>query len=218
MSKTKNGFTLIELPVVRKRGFTLIELLVVMFIIGLLATLVIVNVANARKSGRDAKRVANLKSIQTALEMYNQKFGSYPSTATSITGLDGNTVAGSRSGCDNGWCGLCSAYNTLGTFTSSGITGWIAGLTATDPSLAPEFIPVLPNDPKPKNLNADAAIEGCYLYKSNGTDYMVLAHQTMETVGTNTKDSSNPVSLQEMARQNFTQPSIAVYTPGAVGW
>lgn len=66
----------------KKNGFTLIELLVVLFIISLLASLVIVNVSQARKSSRDAKRVANLKSIQTALEMYYEKYKAYPYTTT----------------------------------------------------------------------------------------------------------------------------------------
>ena len=76
----KRGFTLIELPVVRKRGFTLIELLVVIFIVGLLASLIIVNVSNARATARDGKRIANLKAVQTALEMYNQTNREYPNT------------------------------------------------------------------------------------------------------------------------------------------
>ena len=63
-----------------KKGFTLIELLVVMFIIAILASLVIVNVNSARKTARDAKRMSDLKSIQGALEMYNNKSGSYPKT------------------------------------------------------------------------------------------------------------------------------------------
>jgi len=77
VKKTKKGFTLIELPVVRKRGFTLIELLVVIFIIGLLATLIIVNVNAARGRARDSKRKADLRAYQTAVEMYYQKNQSY---------------------------------------------------------------------------------------------------------------------------------------------
>ncbi|MDD3711051.1 MAG: FISUMP domain-containing protein [Patescibacteria group bacterium] len=64
----------------RKKGFTLIELLVVIAIIGILATLAVVALQNARKNARDAKRMADVKQIQTALELYYNDIGSYPLT------------------------------------------------------------------------------------------------------------------------------------------
>ncbi|MHB8904373.1 MAG: type II secretion system protein [Patescibacteria group bacterium] len=64
-----------------KQGFTLIELLVVIAIIGLLSTLSILALNTARARARDVKRVADVKQIQTALEMYYNEFGQYPATA-----------------------------------------------------------------------------------------------------------------------------------------
>jgi len=61
-----------------KAGFTLIELLVVISIIGLLATIVLVSVNSARKKARDVVRMADLKQIQVALEMYYDANGNYP--------------------------------------------------------------------------------------------------------------------------------------------
>ena len=61
-----------------KQGFTLIELLVVVAIIGLLATLSIVALNNARARARDARRVADVKQVQTALELYYNDLGQYP--------------------------------------------------------------------------------------------------------------------------------------------
>lgn len=64
------------------QGFTLIELLVVVAIIGLLSTLSILALNTARARARDAKRVADVKQIQTALEMYFNDVGAYPSVVT----------------------------------------------------------------------------------------------------------------------------------------
>lgn len=68
-----------------QKGFTLIELLVVIAIIGLLSTLAVVSLNNAREKSRDSKRVSDVKQLQTALEMYYTECGGYP------TGVDGTS-------------------------------------------------------------------------------------------------------------------------------
>jgi type II secretion system protein G len=67
-----------------KKGFTLIELLVVVSIIGLLASVVLASLDVARTSARDTRRLADIKALQTALELYYNDFGSYPTTASWI--------------------------------------------------------------------------------------------------------------------------------------
>jgi len=62
----------------KKKGFTLIELLVVIAIIGLLSTLAVVALNSARAKARDAKRVADIKQVQTALELYYNDAEGYP--------------------------------------------------------------------------------------------------------------------------------------------
>ena len=52
-----------------KKGFTLIELLVVIAIIGTLASIVLVSVQSSRVLARDVKRQADLRGIQTAMEI-----------------------------------------------------------------------------------------------------------------------------------------------------
>jgi prepilin-type N-terminal cleavage/methylation domain-containing protein len=63
-----------------KKGFTLIELLVVIAVIGLLATLSVIALSNARVKSRDAKRVADVRQIQKALELYYNDAQTYPAT------------------------------------------------------------------------------------------------------------------------------------------
>lgn len=51
-------------------GFTLIELLVVIAIIGVLASIVLASLNSARQKSRDARRIADIKQLQLALELY----------------------------------------------------------------------------------------------------------------------------------------------------
>lgn len=60
------------------RGFTLIELLVVISIIGVLATLVITNLNEARARARDVSIKQNLSQLKTALRLYYNDYNKYP--------------------------------------------------------------------------------------------------------------------------------------------
>lgn len=62
----------------KTRGFTLIEMLVVVAIIGLLASVVIVGLGDARKKARDARRLSEVNSIRNWAEAnYNSALGGY---------------------------------------------------------------------------------------------------------------------------------------------
>src|ERR1700754_2453812 len=69
----------------QQRGFTLIELLVVIAIIGILSSVVLASLNGARKKGRDARRISDVKQIQLALEMYYDSNSSeYPDALSSL--------------------------------------------------------------------------------------------------------------------------------------
>ncbi|HDP37351.1 MAG TPA: type II secretion system protein [Candidatus Atribacteria bacterium] len=61
-----------------KKGFTLIELLVVIAIIGILTAGTFYFLNDARIRARDARRVADLREIANALEIYYSIYGKYP--------------------------------------------------------------------------------------------------------------------------------------------
>ena len=61
-----------------QKGFTLVELLVVIAIIGILATLLLLQLGVARSTAKDAKRIADINQVRTALELYFDDNGQYP--------------------------------------------------------------------------------------------------------------------------------------------
>jgi len=65
----------------KQKGFTLIELLVVIAIIAILSTVVMAGLNSARMKGRDAKRLSDIKQVQTALELYYNDNSTYPTAA-----------------------------------------------------------------------------------------------------------------------------------------
>ena len=125
------------------QGFTLIELLVVVAIIGLLSSVVLSSLNSARVKARDTKRKEDMTQLRNALELYYSVNGSYPSSS-------------------GAWRGIAAPYGAFGT----GSTGYI-------PGLVPNYISILPIDPK-------GTLDG-YLYLSDGVNYKLLSHQSPES-------------------------------------
>ena len=71
----------------RKNGFTLVELMVVIVIIGLLATIVALNVLPSGDTARIQKAKADIATIEQGLELYRLQMGSYPTTQQGLPAL-----------------------------------------------------------------------------------------------------------------------------------
>lgn len=85
------------------RGFTIIELLVVVAVIGILATITLIGFNRYQADARDSQRTAQVTIITEALERYYDKNGEYPScpaitasastvTASTLPGLETKTL------------------------------------------------------------------------------------------------------------------------------
>lgn len=72
-------------PIRPVRGFTLVEMLVVIAIIGILASVVMVGLGGSRARARDAERISHIAEIKFALELYYNACRAYPAPDTAVT-------------------------------------------------------------------------------------------------------------------------------------
>jgi prepilin-type N-terminal cleavage/methylation domain-containing protein len=88
----------------QNRAFTLVELLVVIAIIGMLSSIVVVNVNTARNKAKDAVVKGNIDQIRTTAEMYYDSTGAQ--TYTNFCGTNGATICTTG---DTSWQNVCAA-------------------------------------------------------------------------------------------------------------
>lgn len=132
------------------RGFTLVEILVVIGIIAVLTSAIAIYSLSSSELSRNIKRQSDLTMLKNAVEQYKLSIGRYPA------GCNG---AGNWSGERGSPSNACSGGNPQ----------YIVGL-------APEFIPVLPRDPKRSGTGEGYA----YVTNANGTAYKIMAMGTVE--------------------------------------
>ncbi len=65
----------------KQSGFTIIELLIVIVVIGILATLVITTFSGIQRNARNRAREADINSVRSQLEFYYGQQGVYPTLA-----------------------------------------------------------------------------------------------------------------------------------------
>ena len=130
-------------------GFTIVEILVVVAVIGILATLVMVSVGKSKAKARDAQRKADLKTMSTALGLYKDENKVYP-------GANINTDTWTRLA----QCG--------GTTTNLGATKTESALWTDLQTALSSYLTILPQDPKQK-----CSTTSQFMYNPTGYTYNV---------------------------------------------
>lgn len=139
-----------------ERGFTIVELLIVVVVIGVLAAIVIVAYNGITASARISKVQQDMSAVNKQILLYEVQNGSYPVTGGSM-GSGGTVYMDSN-------CPLAS-----GTVTAQ----WVPGLGVSLPQSDQE-------------LGGIGNGTGCYMYMSNGTDYVLSAWNVLPSPSTDT--------------------------------
>mgnify|MGYP003394905899 CR=1 FL=1 len=147
------------------RGFSLIETLLVLAITGMLMSGLMASVSRARAEGREAIRRADLKKMETMLELYRADNYKFPITSTSAVL----------------WY---SSEPSDGASNNNG--DWI-------PGFAPKYLKTLPRDPLGGPVSTCGNWQRAYLYRSNGSQYKLIAHCNMSSYPTVGEEFYDPV-------------------------
>lgn len=99
----------------KDRGFTLVELLIVIVILGILATVTVFAVRGITNKGQESACNADKKTIEVAAESYMANFGEYPAD------IDAMVTEGLLRSADSGnWTYAYTAGDPTYTLTAAG--------------------------------------------------------------------------------------------------
>lgn len=138
--------------IINRKGFTVVELLIVIVIIGILATLTIISYSGVREDARNAKILSDINQVNKLIGIYYAKNGSYPAT--------GSAMDITNPGLNDNNCAYGSTRKTV---------DWVPGLNTTLPQ----------SDGNPAGGAVQAGNPpsrfGCYVYISDGISYVLTA-------------------------------------------
>ena len=71
----------------KQRGFTLLEVMVVIVILGIIASMVVPNLMGNKEQADRQKAVVDIQQLESALDMYRLRNGFYPTTEQGMQAL-----------------------------------------------------------------------------------------------------------------------------------
>ena len=136
-------------------GFTIIELLIVIVVIGILASIVVVSYNGVQQEAVNVRRLDDMDKVDSLLALYaKENNGLYPATTN-------NPVANWKT---------VDVRTDSNCFNGSAQLDWIPGIDSLPQST--------PNTSSSVGVNGNP---GCYLYASNGTEYVLSAWNALAT-------------------------------------
>lgn len=142
----------------RNAGFTIVELLIVIVVIGILAAIVVVAYNGVQSRAKLARVYSDMESVNKQILAYYALNNEYPVTSTTMSS------------------GATSLADANCTYTGSvtATAQWVPGISANLPK----------SDQSLKGVGNTA---GCYVYLSNGTDYVLSAWNMLPSPATDVR-------------------------------
>jgi type II secretory pathway pseudopilin PulG len=138
-----------------RTAFTIVELILVITVLGILVAISVVAYNGVQERAQDVRRLSDLGNIASSLALYaKDNNGTYPSTTN-------NTTANWRS---------IDVRTDSNCFNGSAQTDWVPGIGSLPQSV-----------PNTGSQAGVSSVPGCYLYASNGTDYVLSAWNMLST-------------------------------------